>query len=255
MINDINRNQFILDYRLSPQEMCEEILNRHRDTVRIQKPKVAVAKLQRIVTAALSIANHEGFHAMTLRALAQKSGLSMGALYAYFDSKETLAMMILGQVHAVVERVFTAPPEATTDPRALLHWLLHSHVLLTDVLQPWFLFVFMEARFFQKEARDYALDSELFTEQRLYDVLVQGAAQGVFDIVDPRMTAALIKPLLQDWYVKAWKYRRRGISVERYAEEITRFVEQSVCRPEGLRQPDAAAGVPVRRRSLRPLRA
>jgi AcrR family transcriptional regulator len=164
---------------------------------------------------------------MTLRALAKESGLSMGALYAYFDSKETLAMMILQQVYAVLERVFAAPPE-TEDSRARLRWLLHRHVLLTDVLQPWFLFAFMEARSFHKEARDYALQSELFTEALLKDALAQGAGQGVFDIADPTMTAALIKPLLQDWYVKSWKYRRRRVSMDRYVEEITRFVEGSV---------------------------
>jgi TetR/AcrR family transcriptional regulator, cholesterol catabolism regulator len=237
------REQFIADHRLSLQEMCEEILQRHRDTVRIQKRQVAIGNIERVVSATLSIANHSGFHPMTLRALATESGLSMGALYAYFDSKDTLAMMILRQVYAVLERVFSAPTETGGDARAQLRWLLHTHVLLTDVLQPWFYFAFMEARSFHKEARDYVKQSELFTERLLEDALNQGLAQGLFETADARMTAALIKPLLQDWYVKSWKYRRRHVSVERYVDEITRFVERSVCVAEKPGRPHAKAGL------------
>ena len=245
MKNFSSREQFIIANRLSLQEMCEDILRRHRDTVRIQKQKVAVGNIERVVSATLSIANHGGFHPMTLRALAKESGLSMGALYAYFDSKDTLAMMILQQVYAVLQRVFAGPPETGDDSRGRLRWLLHTHVLLTDLLQPWFFFAFMEARSFHKEARDYVLQSELFTERLLKEALAQGVAQGVFDIADPNMTAALIKPLLQDWYVKSWKYRRRRVSMERYVEEITRFVEGSVSRSGKGRRSNGKAGARV----------
>ena len=36
----------------------------------------------------------------------------------------------------------------------------------------------------------------------------------MFAVDDAVLTAALIKPLLQDWYVKRAKYRRRGIGIE-----------------------------------------
>ena len=42
------------------------------------------------------------------------------------------------------------------------------------------------------------------------------------------MTAALIKPLLQDWYVKRAKYHRRGIAPERYAQSVIDFVEAAI---------------------------
>ena len=45
---------------------------------------------------------------------------------------------------------------------------------------------------------------------------------------DVEMTAALIKPLLQDWYVKRAKYHRRGITPERYAQSVIDFVEAAI---------------------------
>ena len=91
--------------------MSGEIFERHQDTINVKKRHVAVAKLVRIISAALSISNERGFRAMSLRDLAREADLSMGALYAYFDSKETLLMIILLQVRAVALRVLQIPPE------------------------------------------------------------------------------------------------------------------------------------------------
>ncbi|HYG89204.1 MAG TPA: TetR/AcrR family transcriptional regulator [Azospirillum sp.] len=224
---------------LSMEGLCARILERHRDTIRIKKPHVAVANLARIVEATLTISNRKGFHSMSLRDLTERSGLSMGALYAYFDSKETLLMMILGQVAAAVEETLGEPPgELANDPRGRLRWFLETHVYLTEVMQPWFVFAYMEAKAFPREGRDLAQKSELATEALIADALADGVARGLFAVEDVEMTAALVKPLLQDWYVKRGKYRRRGVTPELYVRSLVTFVEASVCAP--------ASAVPVR---------
>lgn len=222
--SSIHRTKFLLQYRLHPEELCSDILQRHRDTIRVQNPRIAVVNLVRIVTAALATANRGGFSSLTLRTLADTSGLSMGALYSYFDSKNTLAMMILRQVQAVVEQVFSAPNNTPADPRARLEWIIAAHITLTDIMQPWFFFTFMEARSFDKQARDYAKHSELFTQQLIAETLEEGIKHGTFKLVDPEMMAAHIKPLLQDWYVKRWKYRRRKVSAEAYIDSVIDLV-------------------------------
>ena len=54
------------------------------------------------------------------------------------------------------------------------------------------------------------------------------AAAGVFAVADVDLTAALIKPLLQDWYVKRAKHRKRGIPIQRYIAGVTAFVERAI---------------------------
>ncbi|WP_448187322.1 TetR/AcrR family transcriptional regulator [Azospirillum sp. sgz301742] len=214
---------------LSMEGLCARLLERHREIVRIKKPHVAVANLARIVEATLSMANRKGFHSMTLRDLTEGSRLSMGALYAYFDSKETLLMMILGTVATAVEETLGSPPaDLAADPRARLRWLLETHVYLTEAMQPWFAFAYMEAKAFPQAGRDAAQQSELATEALIADTLAEGAERGVFRMEDVAMTAALVKPLLQDWYVKRGKYRRRGVTPERYAASVIGFVEAAI---------------------------
>jgi TetR/AcrR family transcriptional regulator, cholesterol catabolism regulator len=216
-------------FDLSMEALCARMLERHQATIRIRKPAVAIANLARIVETTLTLANAKGFHSMSLRDLTEHTGLSMGALYAYFDSKDTLLMMILGQVVVAVEDVLTRPPPSLeADPAARLRWLLETHLYLTEAMQPWFVFAYMEAKAFPREGRDLAVASELTTERLLAEALEQGARAGLFRIADIEMTAALIKPLLQDWYVKRAKYRRRGIAPERYAQSVIDFVEAAI---------------------------
>lgn len=216
-------------HALSMEPLCRRILARHADTVRIKKPAVAVANLARIIDTTLTLANRKGFAATSLRDLTEGSGLSMGALYSYFDGKDTLLMMILGQVVGAVEEVLASPPDHIDEsPIDRLRRLLTSHIYLTEAMHPWFVFAFMEAKVFSKEGRDLAIASELMTERLIADTLADGAERGYFAAMDAQMTAALIKPMLQDWYVKRGKYRRRDVTPEEYAKSLITFVEFAI---------------------------
>lgn len=215
----------------STEALCGRILERHRDSVRVQKPHVAVANLVRIIEATLKLSNRQGFHATSLRDLAQASGLSMGGLYSYFDNKTTLLSMILGEVSTTVNEVLGAvPEEIAEDPRTHLQWLIETHIRLTEAMQPWFVFAYMEAKSFPAAERRMAIDSEAATEEIFAAVLRRGVESGTFDVADIELTASLIKPLLQDWYVKRAKYRRRGVTLEQYLAAVSHFVETALRR-------------------------
>jgi hypothetical protein len=97
-------------------------------------------------------------------------------------------------------------------------------------MQPWFVFAFMEAKAFPPAARQAAIESELLAERVLAGIFERGNDRGIFRVADPSATAALVKPLLQDWYVKRGKYRRRGVTIDAYVETVTSFVEAAVAR-------------------------
>lgn len=224
-----NRGSRPGDYTI--EMLCARILDRHRDTIRVRKPHIAVANLARIIEATLKLSNKQGFHATSLRDLARASGLSMGGLYSYFSSKDALLGMILVEVSAAVGEALASPPEAIcSDPRSHLHWLIESHIRLTETMQPWFVFAYMEAKSFPAAARKMAVDSEAATEQLFGAVLRAGVEAGRFHVPSIELTAALIKPLLQDWYVKRSKYRRRGITIEQYIDAVCGLIDKAICR-------------------------
>jgi len=211
--------------------LCEGIFRRHADSIRIRNPQIAIPKLERILLAALDLGGRKGFHSTTMRDLAEASGLSMGAIYTYVDGKEALLRMILGAVaHAVETGVAPFEDDEISNPRARLRGLIRRHVLVTEAMQRWFYFAFLEVKAFDRDARGMAITQELRTEQLIADAIAAGIAEGIFVDADPQILAGLVKPLLQDWYLKRWKYRKRGITPARYIEIVTPFVERSLQR-------------------------
>lgn len=215
--------------RYTTEHLCGRIFERHGERIRVKKPHVAVANLVRIVEAFLKLSVRKGFHATSMRDLAQASGLSMGGLYSYFDSKETLLVMVLEEVgNAVTELLASAPPEVAADPRRHLAWVIETHIRLTEVMQPWFVFAYMEAKSFPRKARNTAVESELVAERTIAVILERGTQEGLFDVADVQLTAAIVKPMLQDWYVKRSKYRKRGTSIDAYVATVSDFVRSAI---------------------------
>jgi AcrR family transcriptional regulator len=226
---------------VTTEALCARILERHRNAIRVQKADVAVANLARIIDATLKLSNKQGFHATSLRELARASGLSMGGLYSYFDNKAMLLSMILREVASTATEVLSAPPDhLVDDPRAHLAWVIETHIRLSEAMQPWFVFSFMEAKSFPPAERKIAVDAEAATEDVFADVIAQGVASGDFFDDEAGLAASLIKPLLQDWYVKRAKYRKRGTSIETYIAAVTRFVEAAL-RASAREQASAAS--------------
>jgi hypothetical protein len=79
-----------------------------------------------------------------------------------------------------------------------------------------------------------SVEAEAMTEGLIGEIIARGAAAGVFAIREVGLSAALIKPLLQDWYVKRAKYRRRGTTIEDYIAAVTVFAERALtAKPMG----------------------
>ena len=216
---------------VTPELLCADVFRQFGDTIRIKKPHVAIPNLEKILVAALELSARNGFHSTTTRDLATRCGFSMGALYTYVESKETLLRMILHAVTYAVD-VAVAPFDTgeAEDPRARLHGLIRRHVLLSENLQRWFYFAFLEVKAFDSHARAIAISQELRTETLLAEAIAQGMKQDLFVAGDPAVLAGMIKPLLQDWYLKRWKYRQREVGAEQYVGLVTGFVDRAIRR-------------------------
>jgi TetR/AcrR family transcriptional regulator, cholesterol catabolism regulator len=244
-------SSFKRDFRPELGATWQQIYDRHRETIRIKKLSVALPNLEKIVSTTLAISNRSSFHSMSLRDLSREADVSMGALYSYIGSKEQLSAMIVGHVLFLVDTVLTPPADRAAGER--LRWLLRTHIYLSEVMQPWFFFAYMEAKSFDRRVRRMAINSELRTERLVAECLADGRAAGTSPPDGPTVAASLVKPLLQDWYLKRWKYRRRGIDPDSYADQVIRFVEAASspapvpCRAG---EPAAASGARAREAPL-----
>ena len=213
---------------LSIEDICREIFRENQQSIKIKKEPVAVKNLVNIFNTTLRLSNEKGFHTMSLRNLSSASGLSMGALYSYFSSKDELLEMIQKQGRRIAGKVLLDHLNPDDAPPVKMRTMIRAHLYLTEVMQPWFYFAYMETKNLDRTQRKRSIENELFTEQFFLDILVEGQEKGVYKAVDPTLTAGAIKALLQDWYVKRWKYTRRRVSVEAYAGFMIAFVESAI---------------------------
>lgn len=221
----MNFDSFKNRVQLSKHDICSELFVENRERIKIKKEKVAVKNLVKIFDAALAISNKKGFSAMSLRELSAEAGLSMGALYTYFSSKDELLDMITSQGRMITMRVLLDQIEDVDDPRSKLRRAIQAHLFLSEIMQPWFYFSYMETKNLSKDQHRKAIEAELFTEKIFIDIMKQGRDMGLFRPVDIDLSGAALKALLQDWYLKRWKYAGRGVSVETYASFLMNLVE------------------------------
>ena len=78
-------------------DVCRAVLMANREKIKIKKEKTILKNLEKIFDATLKIGIEKGFQAMTMRDLSCEAGLSMGALYSYFSSKEEILRASLSE--------------------------------------------------------------------------------------------------------------------------------------------------------------
>ncbi len=213
---------------VSVEDLCREFYRENRDTIKIKKEDTAVKNLVTIVNTTLKLSYKKGFDAMSLRDLSGESGLSMGALYSYFGSKEDLLSMIQYHGQLAVERILREHIDQDSGTRDKLRSAIRTHLYLSELMKSWFYFFFMETKNLNKKYRKISMESELMTERVITDILEEGVKNKAFGVDNIQLTGSIIKAMMQDWYLKQWKYTQRKISVEDYAQFIIDMVESFI---------------------------
>lgn len=210
------------------EDLCRDFYRENRSQFKIKKEDTAVKNLAAIVNATLKLSFKKGFDAMSLRDLSGQSGLSMGALYTYFSSKDELLGMIQRQGQIAVERILTEYIGSGKEIREKLRDAIRAHLYLSEMMKGWFYFFFMETKNLNEKYRNISVKSELMTERFITDILEEGVKNGAFVIDNVPLMGSVIKAMMQDWYLKQWKYAQRNISVEEYAKFVIRVVESYI---------------------------
>lgn len=149
---------------------------------------------QAILAAALDEFFERGFKAARMDDIARRAGLSKGALYLYFDTKETLFAALIETIAVPsVERIEAITASATT-AREAIHALtaLAPHIIRTTPLPRVLKVLIGEAGTFPQLAEQYrrsVIDRGLAA---LAGLLERGRASGELSVDEPLLTARLV---------------------------------------------------------------
>ena len=189
------------------------VLDRNAERIGVKRRGPALENLRKIFEATFHLANTVGFRAMTLRDLCSETGLSMGGLYGYIQTKDQLAAMIEDAVRQVSEQM-PGWFAHVGKPADRLECLVRAFVYSAEILQPWLFFVFLESRGLPSEQKNVAKEAELRFHSHLADLI---EADGGHDAESAFLLAAHCLAFIQDWYVKRWKYHAAKVDVDVFA--------------------------------------
>lgn len=205
---------------IQPDKLWELVYARNTPNIRVKRVTAAVGNLQKIFEATFRLANQVGFGTMSLRDLTQATGLSMGGLYGYLQSKDALAAMIEDLIRHIGQEIPSWFDRAPT-PIERIDSSLRAHVFMSELLQPWFYFVFMESRVLATEQRQVARAAELDFQAAIAAQIVQVREMDRRQAV---LLASHLQSVAQDWYVKRWKYKAEKISVDEFANSLSALI-------------------------------
>ncbi|MGJ8662730.1 MAG: hypothetical protein ACSHWU_03720, partial [Marinicella sp.] len=156
------------------------------------------------------------------------SGISMGGLYKYFSNKNQIAKMIHDAMIHMAETCLKIKKYRHQDPVFELNELLARHIYISERLKKWFYFVFMECKSLDKELMATFIASEQFMETAILERILDANSQGLSQCTNPDFVSAMLKVMLQDWYLKSWKYTKKNMNADQYVANLLLSVYQLI---------------------------
>lgn len=209
--------KFKKDCPLTHDFVIQKLVEQNFSHFKGKRYETAQNNLGAIINSTFELANRIGFAKMSMRDLHKACGLSLGGLYNYFESKEALALMLTDALHFFAIDWLPNLNDPQMNKAQRLERLIRGHIYLSELLRPWFYFVFMESKNLPVKNKQHAREAEL-NFQRLLEDIYQ----------DDSLAASHLMALMQDWHVKHWKYRNednREASIDTFADSVNEIAQ------------------------------
>lgn len=216
---------FVASFPLAEDRLYNAVFERNGDLVKTQKPRFAVANLEKILSSTFEVSAVSGFDRMSLRDLSRQTGMSMGAIYSCISKKEDIAVMIADIVKLSNSYAIQHGMQGDT-AWSQIERAVRYHLYASTVLQAWYFFLYFETRSLPEQEQLESKQIELDSIDAIEKAIVNGIASGEFNTIDARMVANTIVVLLEDWYLKPWKTRvfeGKNKAISKQEEQIKQY--------------------------------
>jgi AcrR family transcriptional regulator len=211
---------------LDPNEAARQVRTRHRSA--------------QLLGAAARLMERDGSGAVSMQAVADEAGVSVGLIYRYFGGKDELLLAVIVDVlEAFARDVPEAVSAAGDDPVHQLAAAFRGYCEVIDRHRHAAVLTYRESKSLGQPGRDRIKQLEIATSEPLRDIVRAGVAAGLFADIDPELVSYDLLLMAHAWALKHW-YFERTLRLDDYVAKQTALVL-------------GALVVPRRRRSYRAL--
>ncbi|WP_081683769.1 TetR/AcrR family transcriptional regulator [Granulicoccus phenolivorans] len=193
---------------------------------------VAAQRREQLLAAATRLIERSGSRAVSMLAIAKEAGVSVGLIYRYYDSKETILLSIIEDVLTnLLNQVTRAIAEAGPDPVRQVAAALEAAIRETDQNRISAVLSYRETRALNEVSRARIKDLELQDLAPIVASIRAGVRAGVLHQVDPELAAYDAMVLAHTWALKHWYFARK-MSLETYITRQQALFLRALIRPE-----------------------
>ena len=160
-----------------------------------------------IRTAAVSMFSSQGYHAATLRKLAEEIGIKAGSLYNHIHNKQDLLYSLLNGIMQDLLQGFESKVEGVDDPKRRLEIFIDNHVEFHTSRSEEVFIGNMELRNLESENHRALVKLRDRYQRKLTEILADGERTGQFAIDDMKTTVFAIFGMLNG--ISVW-FNPRG---------------------------------------------
>lgn len=191
---------------------------------------------EQLLNAAARLMEREGSQAVSMQALAEEAGVSVGLIYRYFVGKEDLLFAVISNVlDAFAARVPAAVEAAGDDPVERLAAAFRSYCLVIDEHRHAAALTYRESKTLGTAHRQQIKDLEVGTSEPLRQLLREGIDGGALTAVDVDLAAYNLLLIAHGWALKHW-YFKQSMDVEEYVGKQTALALHALVKPRYLRR-------------------
>jgi TetR/AcrR family transcriptional regulator len=189
-----------------------------------RRERQKIANREDILEAALAVFTERGFHAASMKEIAEKAEFATGTLYSFFESKEDLYKALLLDRCLTIGRIFAAALSEGDDEYEVLLRFIHTKTRVSrdyrHILELYNVGIRggdVQVARVSEDANVKGLYLKLL--KRLADVFRRGIAKGIFKDIDPD-ALALAYEGITNTFIAMWLHDPE----KNPAEEIERTI-------------------------------
>jgi TetR/AcrR family transcriptional regulator, cholesterol catabolism regulator len=180
-----------------------------------------------LTQAAIACFSENGYHATTIRDVAERAQVSVGLIYQYIQDKEDLLFLAIEEVMASYQRQIPLALQELADPLQRFCAAVRGYCHVNDSSTETTVLAYRETKSLRRDRRDLIKQQEIETNALIAACIEDCVRAGVFEDVDVELFTYQIVMFCHAWALKSWHFAKR-MTVDQYVDRGLGMMLRSV---------------------------
>ena len=196
----------------------------------VKNPELVEKRRRQIIDASVRLFIEKGFHKTTTRQIAKASGISIGSLYEYVQSKEDILYLVCEAIHGEVEKGVNQALKTAESGKEAIYAVIREYLTVCNGMSGHILLIYRETQTLPENWRKRVLENEVRITGLFYKALLKivggKSAANNLPKVDDRaleLIAHNISVLGHMWTFRRW-FLSRHYTLDEYINIQADFI-------------------------------